>query len=380
VSTQYYVKIGRRAFGPFPMETIQETIARGKIEKTTLLSLDQQTWKEADKFPGLFSDVTNVKIQKNDRQHPIETITESAFNIVPQINSSREWFASVDGQTSLGSFTTRELFDLFRSGKFSSETLVWRQGDSTSQKLGEHQEIRQEFESFQQVAPDPFKTKQSAENETQKSKTEEKRSSVSLNVAYGTKRVTERLAQKIKTRFLSAWICVGVMETTFIIAVFFQRRGLKTFSLTDFSLGTFVCLIAGLAFLGFVVFGASFLHAFWSSIPSENARANPDEAVAFLFIPGFRLYGIFQALYGGAVDANDTLNQYDKAQNDEKRTPLVSPGWALSTSIFFDLGGPFNPVSGLFFLLCLGVTTVQMKNVAIKLDSLNAARLQTDQN
>jgi len=383
VSVQYYVQISGRAFGPFSSEAIQEAIAQGRIERTTLLSADKRAWEKAGDIPGFFENAAFSTGAGDVGKFQKETFTGTRQSAASETNGVREWFVSVDGRESLGPFATRELFDLFNAGNLSSESLVWRQGDKNSYKIGENKEIQRKFESFRQDAPDPFVNEEPINGKSQNSQTENQRTSATSQESERVaQRGSERLAPKIKTRFLSAWICIGVMASASIVAVILQRRGLATLSFTDFTLGSAVWLLAGLAFVGSVVFGASFIHAFWSTIPKEIARANPNEAVAFLFIPGFRLYWIFQALCGGAVDANKALeklvNKGKEKESDEKKALFVSPGWALASGVFYDLGGPFNPVSGLFFLLCIGVTTVQMKNVAIELDAIKAARLQTD--
>ena len=59
-----------------------------------------------------------------------------------------------------------------------------------------------------------------------------------------------------------------------------------------------------LTFVLTLVFGCRILHKLWSLIPTHKVRTTPGKAVGFLFIPLFRLYWAFVAIYGLAKALN----------------------------------------------------------------------------
>jgi len=75
--------------------------------------------------------------------------------------------------------------------------------------------------------------------------------------------------------------------------------------LNVFFIGFFV---AALVLFG-IIYGFHLLHLLWTLIPADIARATPDKAVGYSFIPVFTCYWAFLTYKGLAEDMNKTLEQ-----------------------------------------------------------------------
>jgi hypothetical protein len=100
----------------------------------------------------------------------------------------------------------------------------------------------------------------------------------------------------------------------------------------------------------------------WASIQDGQARTSPGKAIAFLFIPFFNLYWMFQAIYGFAVDYNKYIVRH------QKQVPPLPEGLYLTILIL-----PFFciiPILGLLIALALLVMHVIV--AAKTIDAVNA--------
>lgn len=164
------------------------------------------------------------------------------------------------------------------------------------------------------------------------------------------------LVRRIKLNFLLTWIFFGVAILFGLLSFLFGPR--YDYNFTAFSVLMLLVILYVVASFVSAIFFFSFIHAYWKSIPREFARATPDEAVAFLFIPVWNIYWFIVILCDGARNMNKAMEHYDLYS---RRDAGVSHGLAIATSICILTG--LIPIG----LVMIFILMLQMKNAATDL-------------
>jgi len=110
----YFVRIKGKAFGPFDELQLLEMKSKGKITKSTEVSLNSKDdWQSAETFPFLFE--------------PAQ-VTHSA----PQSfsNEPADWFYSLNGTEGYGPVTGAAIEQMLQSGQLARDSYVWQQGQN----------------------------------------------------------------------------------------------------------------------------------------------------------------------------------------------------------------------------------------------------------
>jgi hypothetical protein len=96
------------------------------------------------------------------------------------------------------------------------------------------------------------------------------------------------------------------------------------------ALGGVLTALGGLSLVASVAIFAVFLYKVWDVVQDGRARATPERAVGFLFIPFFNLYWVFVAIHGLALDLDRALRRQGRAD-----VAPPSPGLALAFCVLW---------------------------------------------
>ena len=128
----YYIKIGSKAFGPFPEQQILDLAAQGRINRSSPISKNGIDWYPAGNFAEIFPyglEAKNHGESQLRRLDPLATNSaQSDLNAETAVDQ-RIWYVSPDGRSVNGPFSTAEVNGLIQKGSIVSRTLVGRGGE-----------------------------------------------------------------------------------------------------------------------------------------------------------------------------------------------------------------------------------------------------------
>ena len=131
---RFYVRFKGRVLGPLTREKTLELTKRGQITKQHELSPDGVTWKQANEFPGFFTNEHAVANQSAVRQKRKELAAPE--------KPTEEWHAHFNNSNQ-GPVDLQGMKNWIALGMVNKETMIWRPGMS-------------EWQSAELIHPDWF--------------------------------------------------------------------------------------------------------------------------------------------------------------------------------------------------------------------------------
>ncbi|MDO5565088.1 MAG: GYF domain-containing protein [Planctomycetia bacterium] len=119
-----FIRIRGRVHGPLSETQITQMIQQGKAGKFNEVSTDGKNWKRASEFPELFPQ----KVSRRDSDELALADDNAPRN--SSDNQGELWFLSNDGITGTGPFSVSEIKSMLASGKASTSSFVWQEGES----------------------------------------------------------------------------------------------------------------------------------------------------------------------------------------------------------------------------------------------------------
>ena len=289
---EYYLRIGNKAFGPFPEQEIANLVAKNRINRSSYISTDGTNWRRAGEFSEFFSEEEKTE---DDGLNPfVNGGTRSSAG--PFTNTEPEiWYISRDGRQGLGPYTTQTIAAMLRNKQLSPDAFVWRQGEKA-------RSFRQVpfFQTFIPVNEPTLSIRQVSQNNILKRK---------ISKSYMT----------FIVGFVAYIALLFIALVMGILAAALESQGMGVTALIFMILSgpCSILYVIGLFFL---------LYYLWSAVQPYAPRTTPGKAVGFLFIPFFNLYWQFISYYNLSIDLNRVLKE-------KGRTIRTSEGLALSSCI-----------------------------------------------
>ncbi|MDR1383193.1 MAG: DUF4339 domain-containing protein [Planctomycetaceae bacterium] len=160
----YYVKFRGKTLGPLEENQLQDMVRQGKLGRMSEVSHDGQKWTKAGDeetffpktsktvcpptprhFPSVSKAIHRQEINSSDGLTLVppeldasntsqpNAISQFTDNHISDKNSNDAiWYYSEDGTTGVGPFSQNDLAQLFRQGKISGKTIVWRDSNDDS--------------------------------------------------------------------------------------------------------------------------------------------------------------------------------------------------------------------------------------------------------
>ena len=128
----YYIKIGNRAFGPFPEQEIKDLAAQGRINQASPISNDGMNWRPAGSFSEIYPQGPETASPAAPQSHSEAAFTSApqAAALMPGVSSvQRLWYVSRDGRSINGPFTVAEIIGFIQKQSIGPETLVGLRGE-----------------------------------------------------------------------------------------------------------------------------------------------------------------------------------------------------------------------------------------------------------
>lgn len=307
----YYVRIGRKAFGPFPEDEVRKLIAQDRINKSSQISVNGMTWRTAGEYPEFFPPVEEVKSAISEETiDPFASAWNSPFAQTDDIqnfasvNEPKIWYISRDGRSGQGPYTTQTIIDMLRLQQLTPENYIWKQGEQArlfSQEPFFQMFLPKKRESDKKL---PF-WKSDAETPEGKK------------------------ISKTYTAYMFSYLCTLL---PLILGVLFLILGLACENRNLFVTGVVFLVMASIGSVVVCIISLILHFLFWKAVQPFDARTTPGKAVGFLFIPYFNLYWIFVSYCSLARDMNRALAD----QNSEKK---VNEGLALTYAILLLIPG-----------------------------------------
>lgn len=312
----YYVRIGSKAFGPFPEQDVLNLIAQERINKSSLISTNGMNWRTAGEYPEFFPKEEELPPPQEEEFNPFSTIWDSPFtqdfNDTPAAENTpvvepKIWYVSRDGRQGLGPYATQTIINMLQQKQLTAESYVWKQGEQArffSQEPFFHMFLYPKKNSDEKL---PFWKSNAVSKEGKK-----------IAVTY--------------TVYIFSYLGTAVFA---LLGLLFLLPGL-VFQIGD--LMTTACVFLFLALVGCnvcSVISLILLYHFWVAVQPYGARTTPGKAIGFCFIPFFNLYWIFVCYCSLAQD----MNRFLAEGGEETR---ASEGLALVYCIILVI--PFLPL------------------------------------
>ena len=128
----YYIKIGNKAFGPFPEQQILDLVAQGRINRASPISNNGTNWYPAGNFAELFPPASGMERSGESRLNnagPIPSAAIPAGATPGTTTDQRVWYVSQDGRAINGPLSSAEVIGLIQKRSIAPETLVGRRGE-----------------------------------------------------------------------------------------------------------------------------------------------------------------------------------------------------------------------------------------------------------
>lgn len=225
------------------------------------------------------------------------------------------WYYDLNGQPT-GPVNADVLSGLLRSGTITAKTLVWTEGMSAWQELGNTVLVSSTSPYAQPVgvAYQPIGTPAT------------KSGPRSTNFYYAPGSVPA-----LKNSYIS-WLVVYAV--TLIASRLTGLLGKMNLVIIANYVVSFVTLIAGILLL-------IIIYRSWKVVQDGYASTTPGKAIGFLFIPFFNFYWLFKAFAGLSVDQNSFIDRHF-GQNSEFKVRKSVPAFTLIYCILLLLSWGYN--------------------------------------
>ena len=128
----YYIKIGNRAFGPFPEQEIKDLAAQGRINRSSPISNDGMNWRPAGNFSEIYPqgpETASPVAAQLHRETTFPSAPKPAAGMPGVSSVQRLWYVSRDGRSVNGPFTAAEVIGFIQKQSIGPETLVGLRGE-----------------------------------------------------------------------------------------------------------------------------------------------------------------------------------------------------------------------------------------------------------
>ncbi|MDR1964339.1 MAG: trypsin-like peptidase domain-containing protein [Planctomycetaceae bacterium] len=132
----YYIRLKGKAFGPFDEVQLVDMKTKGKVSRSTELSVNKKDWQTAETFEFLYQQQQTYSPQQ---QQPANTGTQTSATqssgtgtagTDAGVGEPKDWFYSVDGNNGYGPVTQSAIVQMIQNGTLHAEGYVWKEGQT----------------------------------------------------------------------------------------------------------------------------------------------------------------------------------------------------------------------------------------------------------